>query len=68
MREPVWKYTEYPTGERELYNLVNDPLELENVVDNPQNAARVAAMAVRLREFRPDWPNDAVGLDHDPNE
>jgi len=26
-----WKYTEYSTGEVELYDLVNDPYELQNV-------------------------------------
>jgi arylsulfatase A-like enzyme len=59
VREAEWKYTEYPNGEMELYDLVNDPLELENVASDPIHAARVAAMAARLRELRPQWPDDA---------
>jgi arylsulfatase A-like enzyme len=58
MREADWKYTEYPNGEAELYDLVTDPLELDNVAGDPANAARIAAMAARLRELRPGWPDD----------
>jgi hypothetical protein len=29
-----WKYVEYPTGERELYDLVNDPHEMENRIED----------------------------------
>lgn len=34
LRTPTLKYIEYDTGERELYDLVNDPYELENQVAN----------------------------------
>jgi hypothetical protein len=47
--------------ERELYDLVADPYELENVADDPLHAVRVAEMAIRLRQLRPAWP-----LDSDP--
>lgn len=33
IRTSAWKYTEYITGECELYDLVNDPYELENLAD-----------------------------------
>ena len=33
VRTAEWKYTEYVTGERELYDLVNDPYELQNLAD-----------------------------------
>jgi arylsulfatase A-like enzyme len=67
VREERWKYTEIPTVpgdpnttyETELYDLLNDPYELVNVVGDPQHAARVAAMAARLRQLRPNWPVDA---------
>jgi N-acetylglucosamine-6-sulfatase len=51
-----WKYVEYFTGEKELYDLVADPNELRSVAADPANAERVASMAGRLRELRPDWP------------
>jgi hypothetical protein len=36
VRTATWKYTRYETGERELYDLVDDAAELTNVVDaNP---------------------------------
>jgi arylsulfatase A-like enzyme len=80
VREERWKYTEIPTipgdpattFESELYDLLNDPYELENVVGDPQHAARVAAMAARLRQLRPNWPVDADAggpdLPEDPDD
>lgn len=34
-RTPTYKLIEYATGERELYNLVDDPYEVDNQYDNP---------------------------------
>lgn len=76
VREADWKYTELPLTpgdpltafELELYDLVSDPLELANQADNPLYAARVAAMAARLRVLRPLWPFDADPLYEDPDE
>ncbi|HSP99291.1 MAG TPA: sulfatase [Candidatus Dormibacteraeota bacterium] len=76
VREADWKYTELPVTpgdpltafELELYDLVNDPLELDNQANNPLYAARVAAMAARLRVLRPLWPFDADPLFEDPDE
>ncbi|MBI3768864.1 MAG: hypothetical protein HY271_10280 [Deltaproteobacteria bacterium] len=51
-----WKYNEYDTAERELYDESSDPFELTNVVNDPGNASVAAGLAVRLRELRPDWP------------
>ena len=45
VRSPDWKYTEYVTGEKELYKLRTDPYELNNVVADPANAATVAALS-----------------------
>lgn len=69
VREAGWKYTELPvmpgdpltTFEIELYDLVNDPLELNSLHDDPVQAGRIANMAARLRQLRPLWP-----LDSDP--
>ena len=70
VREVQWKYTEIPvvpgdpmtTFELELYDLFVDPYEETNVASDPQHAARLLAMASRLRLLRPNWP-----IDSDPN-
>jgi arylsulfatase A-like enzyme len=50
-----WHYIEYDTGDRELYDSVSDPWELENVADDPAHAEVAAALAERLRaEFESD--------------
>ena len=56
-----WKYTEYVTAERELYDEDADPFELTNVVNDPGNASLVADLADRLRELRPGWPASPSG-------
>jgi len=76
VHEAGWKYIEIPetpgspttTFEVELYDLVNDPYEETNVASDPGNAARVAAMATRLRELRPNWPIDSDPNGPDPEE
>ena len=67
IRDDQWKYTEYPDGEKELYNLSADPFELNNVAGDPANADCVAAMAARIREIRPNWPNDAIAAGELPD-
>lgn len=52
----LWHYIEYETGERELYDSVEDPWELENLAADPARAAVVAELAVRLRAEFPDLP------------
>lgn len=67
VREAQWKYTELPvtpgaadtTFELELYDLANDPSELVNLAGDPAQATRIAAMALRLRAIRPNWPLDS---------
>jgi N-acetylglucosamine-6-sulfatase len=61
VRGTQWKYTEYVTAERELYDEDADPFELTNVVDDPGNAALVSDLADRLRELRPEWPASPSG-------
>jgi len=76
VHEGQWKYTEIPTDpgnpltlfERELYDLVSDPYELTNVASDPLNAARIATMAARLRQLRPNWPVDSDPNGPDPEE
>jgi arylsulfatase A-like enzyme len=54
VRSSQWKYTEYCTGETELYEITQDPHELTNVVGSNPDVA--SAMAVRLRELNEEWP------------
>lgn len=76
VREAQWKYTELPVApgspdgafERELYDLASDPYELENVAGDPTHATRIAQMAARLRELRPNWPIDSDPQGPDPDE
>jgi N-acetylglucosamine-6-sulfatase len=76
VREPQWKYTEIPVTpgdpatafERELYDLDADPYEETNVAADPQHAARITAMATRLRQLRPNWPVDSDPNGPDPEE
>ena len=45
VRTTRWKYIEYSTGERELYDLVDDPYELQNVADHSSTATDQLAAA-----------------------
>jgi arylsulfatase A-like enzyme len=73
LREARWKYSETLDRagriEPELYDLAQDPWELDNVASAPANADRVDAMARRVRELRPGWPTNVTGgVDEDPDE
>jgi len=49
-----WHYTEWATGERELYDPVADPWELHNLVGDGEHDEIVAALAEDLAtEFSP---------------
>ena len=47
--EPEWKYMELATGEKELYDRINDPLELNNVARKPEYGAIQAQLQADLR-------------------
>lgn len=47
----LWHYVEYVDGERELYDLVNDPYELANLAGHSAQASIQAALAQRLAEL-----------------
>ena len=66
VRGMQWKYGEYITAERELYDELADPFELANGVNDPGNASVAASLALRLREFRPDWPSSPSGAFVEP--
>lgn len=65
LRSAQWKYTEYTTGDIELYDLVNDPDELTSAHADPANAGVIAAMSAQLHTLRPNWPADAGCVDQD---
>jgi N-acetylglucosamine-6-sulfatase len=50
LRTPEWTYVEYRTGERELYNVLDDPYQLDNVIETTDPSLR-AALAARLGEL-----------------
>ena len=61
LRTREWKYVHrVPYGPHELYDLLNDPDETLNVVDAPQNAARVLAMRRRLCAFFDQYADPAL--------
>lgn len=45
-------YVEYKNGERELYDLVNDPYQLTNVASDPANAGLISALQARLAQLK----------------
>jgi N-acetylglucosamine-6-sulfatase len=52
LRNYRWKYLEYATAERELYDLTTDSHELTNLAPDPAFAPLRAAMAARLASLR----------------
>ena len=52
VRNAEWKYVEYTTGEKELYDLMNDPYELENLADKPEYAEIQEQLQKRLVELK----------------
>jgi arylsulfatase A-like enzyme len=76
VRDGQWKYTELPLlpgnpltdFEYELYDLLNDPLELNSLDDDPTQALRMDNMAARLRQLRPLWPDDSDATEEEPDD
>ena len=52
LRTPGFAYIELVTGERELYDLREDPFELVNVVADPDYAGQAERLATRLDAYR----------------
>ena len=52
IRTQRYLYAEHETGEKELYDLNNDPFELHSRHDDPAYAAAQAQLAGRLQELR----------------
>ena len=52
VRTMEWKYVEYETGEKELYDLVNDPYELNNLAGKRKYKEIETQLAERLVELK----------------
>lgn len=48
IRNSQWKYVEYSTGEKELYNLINDPYELDNIADQLEYSEIQSQLKIQL--------------------
>lgn len=52
VRTKDWKYVHDPMGDKdELYDLVNDPWELRNVIDDAKHRGVLAALRLRLTDW-----------------
>ncbi len=51
-RTKEWKYIEYATGERELYDLVNDPWEMNNIAGQPGHEDVIAELQDKIKKLR----------------
>ena len=58
VRTDQWKYIHYPNGDNkpdqykaELYNLKDDPLETNNLIDDPKYADKIRQLKVELRKL-----------------
>jgi N-acetylglucosamine-6-sulfatase len=70
LRTDRWKYIRYPHGDgspdrhkAELYDLQADPDELTNLIDRPEQAERVAALAQELDKRSREIGRDTMPLD-----
>lgn len=52
IRTDEWKYVEYIHGERELYDMVNDRYELNNLASLPEYETLMQAFSTQLQPFR----------------
>jgi arylsulfatase A-like enzyme len=52
LRVPGWTYVEHENGERELYDMANDPFQMRNVAGQAAFRQTQAQLAQRLSELR----------------
>lgn len=52
VRRGDWAYNEYASGDAELYNLISDPYELNNLAENPTYADLVSSLRAEVSRLR----------------
>jgi len=57
LRSKDWRYIRYASGKEELYHNAKDPYEWTNLVDDPEQAARLKSFRKQLDNRMPD-PDD----------
>lgn len=51
VRTPQWKYVERDTGSQELYDMIGDPDELENLAGSPEHTQTQADLDILLDQY-----------------
>jgi arylsulfatase A-like enzyme len=63
MRDDRWKLIRYPQVDKtQLFDLQNDPTEVTNLANQPEHAARVAAMTTTLLSEMKRWDDSLTSL------
>jgi choline-sulfatase len=53
VRDGDWKYIEtVTTGERELYNIADDPYEMTNLAGLPEYEAKISELQAEMAQLR----------------
>ncbi len=67
VRTQRYLYVDYATHEEELYDVVRDPFELVNLVDDPARAEVLASLREQVRDLcRPALPGWTFGVERAP--
>ncbi|MFN0071903.1 MAG: sulfatase [Chloroflexota bacterium] len=54
IRRGDWKFIRYDNGEQELYNLIDDPYELENLITRIEHARLIQSLSASIVESPPE--------------
>lgn len=68
IRTEEYKYVEYGSGEEELYNLIKDPYELENIADGKDWQDLKVDLAAKLRLLKQDKDLPPLSASISPTE
>ncbi len=65
LKDQQYKLIEYRTESEkatQLFDHLNDPDEINNLIDEPAHSERIAAMRQRLHEWRVEWENSGHAM------